>query len=176
MNESNPNTGSFTSTGSSKPEEPRVQTPAVTVPLASLNTSPLAHSATSFEAVDETLKGYHFEAKVSPGEVITAAEQLDQLGVAIDTITGVDWMAESQMEIMYDFFHPTRSLRVVVRTRFPRDNPELPSIHKVFPGANWHERETHDFFGICFRGHPDLTPFLLPEDAEYHPLRKDFVS
>jgi NADH-quinone oxidoreductase subunit C len=44
----------------------------------------------------------------------------------------------------------------------------------VFPGANWHERETHDFFGIVFLGHPDLSPLLLPEDADFHPLRKDF--
>ena len=58
----------------------------------------------------------------------------------------------------------------------PRDNPEIATILKVFPGANWHERETHDFFGIRFLGHPNLTPFLLPEDATYHPLRKDFTQ
>ena len=50
------------------------------------------------------------------------------------------------------------------------------TISPVFPGANWHERETHDFFGIVFRGHPNLEPLLLPEDATYHPLRKDFTG
>jgi NADH-quinone oxidoreductase subunit C len=64
----------------------------------------------------------------------------------------------------------------VIRTRIRRDNPEIPTISPVFPGANWHERETHDFFGIRFSGHPDLTPLLLPEDADYHPLRKDFTA
>ena len=54
--------------------------------------------------------------------------------------------------------------------------PEIPTIANVYPGANWHERETHDFFGIRFLGHPDLTPFLLPEDADYHPLRKDYTA
>jgi NADH-quinone oxidoreductase subunit C len=61
-----------------------------------------------------------------------------------------------------------------VRTRLPRANAELPTILHVFPGANWHERETHDFFGIRFLGHPNLTPFLLPEDSNFHPLRKDY--
>ena len=113
---------------------------------------------------------------MTPDQVVAAAEMLDQEGFALDTITGVDWIAERQMEVVYDYFHPTNGLRVVVRSRIPRDNPEIPTISKVFPGANWHERETHDFFGIRFAGHPDLTPFLLPEDATYHPLRKDFAA
>jgi len=69
-------------------------------------------------------------------------------GFVIDTITGVDWMAVGEMEVVYDFFHLTAPLHVVVRTRVPRDNPELPTISNVYPGANWHERETHEFFGF----------------------------
>ena len=103
-----------------------------------------------------------------------AARILDNAGFGIDAVTGVDWMAQGEMEIVYDFFHPETSLRVVVRTRVPRDNPELSTISSVFPGANWHERETHDFFGIRFLGHPNLAPLLLPEDADFHPLRKDY--
>jgi NADH-quinone oxidoreductase subunit C len=128
------------------------------------------------QAVDYAAKGYHYEAKVEPGKVVYAAEVLDKEGFSLDTITGVDWMAEAQMEVVYDYFHANRGLRVVVRTRVARDNPEVPTISKVFQGANWHERETHDFFGIRFSGHPDLTPFLLEEDAKYHPLRKDFAA
>ena len=97
-------------------------------------------------------------------------------GFALDTITGVDWLAQAQMEVVYDFFHPRQALRAVIRSRVPRENPEVPTLSAVFPGANWHERETHDFFGIRFLGHPNLLPFLLPEDATYHPLRKDFTS
>jgi NADH-quinone oxidoreductase subunit C len=138
--------------------------------------NPLPHLAITFQGVDFAFKGYHADAKVSPEQVVWAAEQLDKDGFALDTITGVDWLAEAQMEVVYDFFHPTKSLRVVVRTRVPRDKPELATISNVFPGANWHEREAHDFFGIRFLGHPNLEPFLLPEDATYHPLRKDFVS
>ena len=128
----------------------------------------------AFQMVDPRAKGYHFDATVAPDKVVAAAELMDRFGFAMDTITGVDWMAEGQMEVVYDFFHLTAALQGVVRTRVPRDRPELPTISRVFPGANWHERETHEFFGIRFLGHPDLSPLLLPEDATFHPLRKDF--
>ncbi len=136
----------------------------------------LANLGVPFLGADYSLKGYHADATVSPDQVIAAAKALDKAGFSLDTITGVDWMAQGQMEVVYDYFHPDKMLRAVVRTRVPRNNPELPTISAVFPGANWHERETHDFFGIRFAGHPDLSPFLLPEDATYHPLRKDFTS
>ncbi|MGD0259880.1 MAG: NADH-quinone oxidoreductase subunit C [Verrucomicrobiota bacterium] len=138
--------------------------------------NPLAHLSLPFHGVDYAAKGYHVEATVAPDQVVLAAELLDKEGLSLDTITGVDWMAEGQMEVVYDYFHPAKALRVVVRTRIPRDKAEIATIQKVFPGANWHERETHDFFGIRFLGHPNLTPFLLPEDADYHPLRKDFAQ
>jgi len=145
-------------------------------PSAAPRPNPLAHLALPFQAVDYAVKGCHVEAAVTPDQVVTAAEMLDREGFAIDTITGVDWLADKQMEVVYDYFHPIKGLRVAVRARISRDNPEIATISKVFPGANWHERETHDFFGIRFLGHPDLTPFLLPEDATYHPLRKDFAG
>ena len=138
--------------------------------------NPRAHLGLPFQTMDYAAKGYHLNATVSPDQIVSTAEQLDKEGFAFDTITGVDWMAEGQMEVIYDYFRLERALRVVVRTRLPRDNPEVATIQRVFPGANWHEREAHDFFGIRFLGHPNLTPFLLPEDATYHPLRKDFVA
>lgn len=126
--------------------------------------------------IDYPTKGYHLDVVVFPGQVVAAATLLDQHGFTIDTVTGVDWIAEEQMEVVYDYFHSEAAFRVAVRTRIPRSTPEVPTISEVFPGANWHERETHDFFGIRFLGHPNLTPFLLPEDADYHPLRKDFQA
>ena len=131
-------------------------------------------SPSPVQPVDYSLKGYPLDITVPPGQVILAAEILDKNGFGLDAITGVDWIAQDEMEVVYDYFHPLSPLRVVVRARVPRSHPEIPTIYKVFPGANWHERETHDFFGIRFLGHPDLTPLLLPEDADYHPLRKDF--
>jgi NADH-quinone oxidoreductase subunit C len=67
---------------------------------------------------------------------------------------------------------------LVVRTLLPRTDPELESVAEVFAGAAWHERETHEMFGIDFTvgGEPlALDPLLLPREFEGHPLRKDFV-
>ena len=127
------------------------------------------------QPIDYSVRGSHVEASIGPEQVVDSAAELDREGFALDTITGVDWIAAGQMEVVYDFFHPLNGIRAVVRCRVPRENPEVPTISRIFPGANWHERETHDFFGIDFVGHPNLTPFLLPEDATYHPLRKDFA-
>ncbi len=132
-------------------------------------------AAPGYQFLNFENRGYHLNMRVTPDQVVAAAQQLDHHGFAIDTITGVDWLASSEMEVVYDFYHPANNWRVAFRTRVPRDNPEVQTISNVFPGANWHERETHDFFGINFLGHPDLSPLLLPEDATYHPLRKDFA-
>jgi len=137
---------------------------------------PAAVPSSPCQIVDPKAKGYHLDASVAPGQLVAVAELLDRHEFAIDTVTGVDWMAAGEMEVVYDFYHMASALHVVVRTRVPRGNPEVPTISGVFPGANWHERETHEFFGIVFLGHPNLAPLLLPEDATYHPLRKDFVN
>jgi NADH-quinone oxidoreductase subunit C len=126
--------------------------------------------------VDPKEKGYHLDVTVAPDQVVAAAELVTRFGFSIDTITGLDWMAQGEMEVVYDYFHFSSPLHVVVRARVPRENPELPTVSAVFPGANWHERETWEFFGIRFLGHPNLVQLLLPEDATYHPLRKDFTG
>ena len=128
------------------------------------------------QVVDPKAKGYHLDVTVLPDQVVAAAEIARAHGFGMDMVSGVDWIAANQMEVVYDFFHPASVLHLVVRTRVPRDQPELPTIQGIFPGANWHERETHEFFAIKFLGHPNLTPLLLPEDADYHPLRKDFAG
>jgi NADH-quinone oxidoreductase subunit C len=156
------------------------QPPPVPTPLPApagtegASAPPASPAPNPIQATSHAVRGYDLDITVPSPEVVAAAAILDQDGFALDAITGVDWLAHDQMEVVYDYFHPTESLRVVVRTRIPRAAPELPSIAPVFPGANWHERETHDFFGIRFSGHPNLQPFLLPEDADFHPLRKDY--
>ncbi|MFI2733400.1 NADH-quinone oxidoreductase subunit C [Streptomyces sp. NPDC018711] len=65
--------------------------------------------------------------------------------------------------------------RLLLRTTVPHDAPVLPTAVGVYAGAGWHERETHEMFGVAFEGHPHLVPLLLPENFEGHPLRKDFV-
>ncbi|MYS94903.1 MULTISPECIES: NADH-quinone oxidoreductase subunit C, partial [Streptomyces] len=65
--------------------------------------------------------------------------------------------------------------RLLLRTTVPHEAPTLPSAVGVYAGAAWHERETHEMFGVTFEGHPALDHLLLPENFEGHPLRKDFV-
>ena len=149
-------------------------TAAAPRPAPSPATAPAPIPRLPIEITAPTAKGSDFDAVVAATQVLPAAQRLDAQGFALDAVTGVDWIAQSEMEVVYDFFHPTENLRAVVRTRVPRSAPELPSISGVFPGANWHEREARDFFGLQFSGHPSLKPLLLPEDADFHPLRKDY--
>jgi NADH-quinone oxidoreductase subunit C len=64
---------------------------------------------------------------------------------------------------------------VLFRTRVDREGGRLPTLTGVWAGADWHERETFEMFGIEFVGHPNLVPLLLPDGFEGHPLRKEFV-
>jgi NADH-quinone oxidoreductase subunit C len=64
---------------------------------------------------------------------------------------------------------------VLVRAMIGRDAPAIESVVDLYPGAGWHERETHEMFGIDFPGHPNLEPLLLPPEFEGHPLRKEFI-
>jgi NADH-quinone oxidoreductase subunit C len=125
---------------------------------------------------EHTVKGTDLEVTAPADLIVAAGRILDQALFALEAITGIDWLERGQMEVVYDFTHFTSGSRVVVRTYLQRDKAELPSLRPIYPSADWHERETHDFFGILFTGHPDLTPLLLPEDADFHPLRKDFTG
>ncbi|AXK36932.1 NADH-quinone oxidoreductase subunit C [Streptomyces armeniacus] len=70
---------------------------------------------------------------------------------------------------------PVPLRRLVVRTTVPHEAPVLPTATGVYAGAAWHERETHEMFGVDFTDHPHLERLLLPDEFEGHPLRKDFV-
>lgn len=119
--------------------------------------------------------GYDLDVQLEPGELLATVMILDKADFFLESITGVDWIKENQLEVVYDFSrYDFEVCRVVLRTRTPRSEPVVPTISKIYPGASWHERESHDFFGIKFDGHPHLVPLLLPEDADFHPLLKDF--
>jgi len=128
------------------------------------------------QETDYKAKGYHLDVDLPPEKIPEAAEILLRENFFIESITGVDWIDDGQLESVYDFNHFDELCRVVIRTRTDRENPAIPTISHIYQGANWHERETHDFFGIKFTGHPNLEPLLLPEDADFHPLLKDFKA
>jgi len=142
---------------------------------ADVKTNLVALAGEGAVETDFQAKGYHLDVSLAPEQVASAAEILDRAGFFIEAITGLDWLADGQLEVVYDYNHFHTPCRIAVRARTGRDNPAVPTISAIYPGALWHERETHDFFGIVFTGHPDLSPLLLPEDADFHPLLKDYT-
>jgi len=91
-----------------------------------------------------------------------------------DWLSAVDELAEG-FTVVTHVWSVARRHSLLLRTRVTRDNPVVDSIVDIYPGAAWHERETHEMFGIDFAGHPGLAPLLLPPEFEGHPLRKEFV-
>jgi NADH-quinone oxidoreductase subunit C len=90
-----------------------------------------------------------------------------------DFLCGVD-EAEQGFGVVMHLYAPIHRHHVLLRTLVPRDNPVVPTSSGVYRGANWHERETWEMFGIVFAGHPNLVKLLLSDEFEGHPLRKDF--
>lgn len=88
---------------------------------------------------------------------------------------GVDWPDESRFEVLDHVYSIDARARVTVKCDVPRDNPRLPTATTVYAGADWHERETWELFGIVFAGHPRLRRLLLPDWQEGFPMRKDYV-
>jgi NADH-quinone oxidoreductase subunit C len=120
--------------------------------------------------------GAHLDVLCAPDQVVAVAEVMNVQGFFLESIAGVDWLDQQQLEILYDFNRlGGEHCRVLVRTRVPRNEPVVPTLSAIFPAADWHERETFDFYGVQFQGHPNLIRILLPEDADFHPLLKDFM-
>jgi NADH-quinone oxidoreductase subunit C len=91
-------------------------------------------------------------------------------------VNGVHYPLEAGRELhaVYHFLSITHNRRVRVEVAAPDADPRIPSIVSVYPTCDWHERETWDFFGIVFDGHPALTRIAMPDDWPGHPQRKDY--
>ena len=70
---------------------------------------------------------------------------------------------------------PQRGFGITLKTAVDKENPTIPSLVPAIKGADWHERECHEMFGIVFEGHPNLAKLYLPEEFEGHPLRKSYL-
>jgi NADH-quinone oxidoreductase subunit C len=89
-------------------------------------------------------------------------------------IAGVDYPSEEKrFHLVYLFLSHEKNIRIKVSIKF-ESNKKIPSITKIFPSANWMEREVFDMYGIEFNGHPDLRRILTDYNFKGHPLRKDF--
>jgi NADH-quinone oxidoreductase subunit C len=91
-------------------------------------------------------------------------------------VSGVHFPEQTGRELhaVYHFLSITHNRRVRVEVSVPDDDRHLPSIVSVYPTSDWHERETWDFFGLIFDGHPSLTRIMMPDDWPGHPQRKDY--
>lgn len=93
-----------------------------------------------------------------------------------ESVFGVD-LENNQFEVIYIFWSRLNRLLCQIRVKLESEEPEIDSVHDIFPGLEWHERETWEMFGIHFKGHPDLRLLLLPEELEgKYPLRKSFTT
>jgi NADH-quinone oxidoreductase subunit C len=91
-------------------------------------------------------------------------------------VSGVHYPHESGKELhaVYHLLSMTHNRRIRLEVSCPDADPHIPSVVAVYPTADWHERETYDFFGIVFDGHPALTRIEMPDDWPGHPQRKDY--
>ncbi len=92
-------------------------------------------------------------------------------------VSGVDYPDDPtgrRLHAVYHLTSMTHRHRVRVEVALGTDDPVVPSVMPVWPTADWHERETYDFFGIVFDGHPGLARIMMPDDWIGHPQRKDY--
>ncbi len=91
-------------------------------------------------------------------------------------VNGVHYPHETDRELhaVYPLQSITHGRRLRLEVSAPDGDPHIPSLFAIYPTNDWHERETYDFFGIIFDGHPSLTRIEMPDDWQGHPQRKDY--
>ena len=91
------------------------------------------------------------------------------------SLHGCDYLPEEpRLGVHYQLLSRERLDRLNVKVRLGVDDPVVPTVVDLFPGADFQEREVFDMFGVRFDGHPDLRRILMPEDYEGYPQRRDF--
>lgn len=119
---------------------------------------------------------------VDPERVVETAQFLrDTPGLVynfLSDISAVDYWPETtrpeRFGLSYHLYSMLYNRRIRVKVFVPEENPVVPTMTGVWPGANWLEREVFDMMGIRFEGHPDMRRLLMPEDWQGHPQRRDY--
>lgn len=135
-----------------------------------------------FDAVEKDYeqRGYHLEVVLTVNQVREFAKKAYELGFYLVFVAGFQVRPDpenssphSGLAVVYQFARYDRQYRMKACALVP-DSLEIPSISDIYQGADWHERETRDFYGIVFSGHHNLKPLLLADqDADFHPLLKE---
>jgi NADH:ubiquinone oxidoreductase subunit C len=178
-----PTTASVQPAAPASPPAPRAPPPAPAAPADPRTTELSASFLKRFPAAKSSfVKPKKFKVTVSAEAAPEAAVFLrDELGFDhILAVSGTDYIAAKEVEVVY-FVASLRpgqqDLVAALAERVGRDAPVVPSLVQVWPGAEYHERETFEMLGVKFDGHPDMRGILLPEDwHDIPPLRKDYTS
>lgn len=119
--------------------------------------------------------------ELNPAQIHAAISWLQQhqeLSVNyLTNIAGVHYPESVAREfaVVYQLHSWKNNIRLRLKAYLPKDKLHIATITDLFAGANWMERETYDFFGIVFDGHPDLRRILNMDDMDYFPMRKEYV-
>ena len=138
----------------------------------------LINSELSSKIKNSSIKNEELTIEIAEGDLIDTIQFLKsnescKFKQLID-IVGVDYPEnEKRFELVYLFLSHEHNLRIKVLTKFQINQP-INSLTKIFPSANWMEREVFDMYGIKFKNHPDLRRILTDYGFKGHPLRKDF--
>jgi NADH-quinone oxidoreductase subunit D/NADH-quinone oxidoreductase subunit C/D len=125
---------------------------------------------------DDAREGYEGVVVDSDQLVDVMTALRDELGFNyLSSVTGVDLIEDNKLEAVYHTYSIAKGGgALVLKAQADRDNPVLPSVTSVYPGADFQEREAYDLIGIHFAGHPDLRRILTWDGFHGHPLRKDW--
>jgi NADH-quinone oxidoreductase subunit C len=80
-----------------------------------------------------------------------------------------------ELAMMYQLHNMVKNARIRLKIFFPISDPVVPTMSDIFPSANWQERQEYDFYGVIFKGHPDLRRILNMDEMDYFPMRKEYA-
>jgi len=123
--------------------------------------------------VDYAATGCHVRVEAQPEQMPAVAAAMLAQKFFLESLTALDLL--ESFEVVYHFASYDELCRTVVHVPLPVGT-EVPTLSTIYPGADWFEREVFEMFGIIFSGHPNLKNLILPDDADFHPLLKDFVA
>lgn len=115
--------------------------------------------------------------RVKPDHIIDICKALKEEYhfIYLADILGADrFTSEERFEVIYNLVSLRDRERLFVKVWLEEENPTVDSVNEVWKSANWHERQVYDMFGVTFNDHPDMRRIYMPEDFDYHPLRKEF--
>lgn len=124
----------------------------------------------------DVIDQYQVSFVVKQQDVLQVLVTLKNAGwIQMSYLSAIDWPDENKFEMVYIFMNWERPVYVQIRTKIDRNDPVMPSIINIYPGAIYYERECHEFFGVKFPGNPDYEkPLILEMWDDIPPLRKDF--